>query len=213
MAMMEKSCRDYVEILAAKEPVPGGGGAAALCSAIGMALSSMVGNFTAGKKKFVAVKEEVEALIAKGREVQDQFLALSEKDAEVFFPLSAAFALPETNEEEKAIKAATMEREAKTACSVPMDILRYGKKALEIQKRMGEIGNEMLVSDVGCGAAILRASMEAATLNVYINLGLIQDKTYVAAVRKEMDELMATGNALTEEILHQIVLPKLGEGK
>ncbi len=211
MAMMEKSCRDYVGVLAAKVSVPGGGGAAALCGAIGMALSTMVGSFTVGKKKFVDVEEEVQGLIDQGTRLQDALLALSEKDAEVFGPLSAAYGLPQNTEEEKAAKAVTLEREAKNACTVPMDIMRNAKEALVVHKRMGEIGNVMLVSDVGCGTSILRAAMEAAKLNVIINLGIIQDKEYVAATRKEMEDLMSAGNALADEILNQIVLPKLGE--
>ncbi len=211
MAMMEKSCRDYVGVLAAKVSVPGGGGAAALSGAIGMALSTMVGNFTVGKKKYADVEDEVKTLIEKGGELQDAFLALSERDAEVFGPLSAAYGLPQNTEEEKAAKNITLEKEAKNACSVPMDIMRNAKVALEVHKRMGEIGSVMLVSDVGCGTAILRAAMEAAKLNVIINLGIIQDQEYNAATRKEMNELMEAGNALAEEIQTKIVLPKLGE--
>lgn len=211
MAMMEKSCRDYVGVLAAKVSVPGGGGAAALCGAIGMALSTMVGNFTVGKKKYADVEDEVKTLIEKGGELQDAFMALSEKDAEVFGPLSAAYGLPQNTEEEKAAKAVTLEREAKNASEVPMDIMRNAKVALEVHKRMGEIGSVMLVSDVGCGTAILRAAMEAARLNVIINLGIIQDQAYIAAIRKEMNELMDAGNALADEIQKKIVLPKLGE--
>ena len=36
--MTDKSCRDFIEVLASKAPVPGGGGAAALMVAIGTAL-------------------------------------------------------------------------------------------------------------------------------------------------------------------------------
>ena len=33
MGFSDKSCREFVEVLASKEPVPGGGGAAALSQA------------------------------------------------------------------------------------------------------------------------------------------------------------------------------------
>ena len=48
----QKSCVDFIEVLASKAAVPGGGGAAALAGAIGMALGSMVCNLTTGKKKY-----------------------------------------------------------------------------------------------------------------------------------------------------------------
>ena len=48
--LMNASCTEFAAALAAKESVPGGGGAAAYVGALGVALCSMVGNFTTGKK-------------------------------------------------------------------------------------------------------------------------------------------------------------------
>ena len=39
MDFMEKSCKEFTEVLASKEPVPGGGGASALAGALGMLLA------------------------------------------------------------------------------------------------------------------------------------------------------------------------------
>ncbi|HED24326.1 MAG TPA: sugar ABC transporter substrate-binding protein, partial [Firmicutes bacterium] len=50
MSMADKSCSYFLDVLASKAPVPGGGGAAAMGGAIGMALANMVGNLTVGKK-------------------------------------------------------------------------------------------------------------------------------------------------------------------
>ena len=36
---MNRSCRDFTAVLASGEPTPGGGGAAALCGAVGVALA------------------------------------------------------------------------------------------------------------------------------------------------------------------------------
>ena len=48
---MKLNCDEFLERLASKEPVPGGGGAAALGGAIGAALTSMVANLTWWEKK------------------------------------------------------------------------------------------------------------------------------------------------------------------
>ena len=53
MKLTERSCSEFVELLASKQAVPGGGGAAALTGALGIALNSMVVNFSIGKKKFI----------------------------------------------------------------------------------------------------------------------------------------------------------------
>ena len=50
--MLNRTCREFIDVLASKEPVPGGGGASALVGAIGIALGAMVGELTTGKKKY-----------------------------------------------------------------------------------------------------------------------------------------------------------------
>ena len=44
--------KKYIDELAAKQPTPGGGSAAALAGAMGSALLEMVCNFTIGNKKY-----------------------------------------------------------------------------------------------------------------------------------------------------------------
>ena len=51
MGFTQNTCEEFVEVLASKAPVPGGGGASALVGAVGMALGNMVGSLTGGKKK------------------------------------------------------------------------------------------------------------------------------------------------------------------
>ena len=51
MEFSSKSCGEFVELLASRAPVPGGGGASALVGALGTALGNMVGSLTVGKKK------------------------------------------------------------------------------------------------------------------------------------------------------------------
>ena len=57
------SSAEFAAALASKASVPGGGGAAAMAGALGVALCSMVGNFTTGKKKFAAVEEDVQRIL------------------------------------------------------------------------------------------------------------------------------------------------------
>ena len=57
------TCTEFVEVLASKAPVPGGGGASALVGAIGTALCNMVGSLTVGKKKYAEVEAEITELM------------------------------------------------------------------------------------------------------------------------------------------------------
>ena len=54
-----QTCEDFIEVLASKAAVPGGGGASALAGAIGIALGNMVGSLTVGKKTYADVEEEI----------------------------------------------------------------------------------------------------------------------------------------------------------
>ena len=62
MGFTKSSCEEFVDVLASKAPVPGGGGASALVGAIGMALGNMVGSLTVGKKKYADVEADIIAL-------------------------------------------------------------------------------------------------------------------------------------------------------
>jgi len=208
MSMAELSSKEFLSQLASKAPIPGGGGAAALGGAVGMALSNMVGNLTTGKKKYQDVEEEVLELLKKGDVVIRELLALIDADAEVFKPLAKAYSLPKGTPEEAKTKAETIEACCKTACSVPMQIMRKACEGIAIHKRMGEIGTVMAVSDVGCGVVFLKAALISAQLNVIINLNSIKDEDYLAATRNEMDILMEQGTVEADDTL-EIVMEKL----
>lgn len=208
MSMLNKSCKDFNEVLASKAPVPGGGGAAAMGGAIGMALSNMVGNLTIGKKKYADVEAEVIDLVEQGAKVIAGLEALVDKDAEVFEPLSKAYGMPKETDEEKKLKAETMEACGKTACSVPLDIMRLSYEGIKIHRRMGEIGTMIAISDVACGVVFLKAALISGSLNVIININGIKDQEFNKAAKAEMDQLLADGSKIADETL-ELVLGKL----
>ena len=205
MAMAENSCTYFLDVLASKAPVPGGGGAAAMGGAIGMALSNMVGNLTTGKKKFADVEDEVHSLLAQGSAIIEDLKTLVDRDAEVFEPLSVAYGLPKDTPEEAAHKAKVMEECSIEACSVPMEIMRKAYAGIKIHQRMGQIGTKLAISYVGCGVNLLKAALISGQLNVLINLGAIKDEKFVEAARNEMKQLLAEGSKIADETLALVV--------
>jgi formiminotetrahydrofolate cyclodeaminase len=208
MTMVDQTCSAFIEVLASKAPVPGGGGAAAMGGAIGMALSNMVGNLTVGKKKYAEVEGEVKDLIANGEEIIAKLKRLVDKDAEVFEPLSKAYGLPKNTPEEAKFKEETMENCCKTACGVPMEIMRAAFAGIKIHARMGQIGTMIAISDVGCGVVFLKSALISGSLNVIINLNTIKDQAFLSATRKEMNELLESGSKMADETL-ALVMSKL----
>lgn len=208
MSMLDKSCSDFLEVLASKAPVPGGGGAAALGGAVGMALSNMVGNLTVGKKKYAEVEGEVKELITKGEQVIKELKDLVDEDAAVFEPLSKAYGLPKDTPEQIAYKAQVMEKCSKDACEGPMKIMRKCYEGIKIHERMGQIGTNLAISDVGCGVVFLKSALISGMLNVVINLNTIKDQEYVSKNRTEMEQLLADGSRIADDTL-ALVLSKI----
>ena len=205
MSMLDNSCKNFISILASKAPVPGGGGAAAMGGAIGMALSNMVGNLTTGKKKYADVEPEILELLKRGEEIIEGLQNLVDKDAEVFEPLSKAYGLPKNTPEEIKHKEEAIEDCSKLACSVPIEIMRKSFEGIKIHARMAQIGTLIAISDVGCGVVFLKSALIAASLNIVINLNTIKDADFVDKMRKEMDSLIAEGSKMADETFDFVI--------
>lgn len=203
--MTDKSCRDFIEVLASRAPVPGGGGAAALMGAIGTALGDMVGSLTLGKKKYAGVQEDVIRLKQEAAELEAEFLTLVQADADVFEPLSRAYGLPRETEEQRQYKAEVMEAALEEASSVPMRIMECCGRAIVLVAEMEKIGSVIAISDAGCAAAGLRAALTAASLNVYINTKSMQDRERAASLEGHAGELLEKYVPLCDEIFAKVM--------
>ena len=181
------SCTEFAAVLAAKQSVPGGGGAAALVGALGAALCSMVGNFTTGKKTYAAVEDDVQRMLADAEAVRLRLIDLVADDAEAFFPLSQAYAIPK----EDPSRAETLEAATKAACKAPYEMMVEIAKSIELLEEMGEKGSKMLVSDVGCGALFARAALESASMNVFVNTKTIKDRAWAEDLEAKCDALLS----------------------
>ena len=92
--LTKMSCEDFASVLAARQPVPGGGGAAAYVGALGVALGSMVGTYTSGKKSAAAYEGDIRRMLLAAEDIRVRLVALVDADADAFYPLSQAYAIP-----------------------------------------------------------------------------------------------------------------------
>ncbi len=181
------SCTDFAAVLAAKESVPGGGGAAALVGALGTALCSMVGNFTTGKKTYAAVEDDVQRMLADAEAVRLRLIDLVADDAEAFFPLSQAYGIPKDDP----TRPEVLEAATKNACKAPYEMMVEISKSIELLEEMGAKGSKMLISDVGCGALFARAALEAASMNVFVNTKSYKDTDWAPELEAKCDALLS----------------------
>ncbi len=205
MGFSTNTCTEFVDVLASKEAVPGGGGASALVGAIGTALGNMVGSLTVGKKKYADVEDEMQELKQKCTKLQEELLHLIERDAEVFEPLSKAYGLPHATEEEKAEKARVMEIVLKDACSVPMEIMEKCCEAIELLREFAAKGSTLAISDAGVGATCCKAALKGASLNVYINTKSMEDRAYAQSLNDQADAMLEKYTVLADEIYDSVL--------
>lgn len=204
MKFTEYTCENFVEVLSTKAPVPGGGGASALVAAIGTALGNMVGSLTAGKKKYADVWDDIDRLKDKATRLQKEFLELVEEDARAFEPLSRAYGMPKDTDEERKEKDRVMENALKDACIVPVDIMRKCCEAIEVCEEFAQKGSIIAISDAGVGAALLRAALLGASLNVFINTKSMKNREYADEVNSEAEKMIEEYVKRADDIFNNV---------
>ncbi|MGN0981347.1 MAG: cyclodeaminase/cyclohydrolase family protein [Candidatus Limivicinus sp.] len=195
-----ENCRDFAALLASDCPAPGGGGAAALTAAMGAALGGMVGALTMGKKSYAPVEEEIKAAMTELEALRLRLLDMVQADAKGFEPLAAAYKLPkDTPDRDAILESATLR-----ACQAPMEMMDLCCRALEQMAVMAEKGSKMAVSDAGCGAALLKAGLDAAALNVYINTKSLQDREEAQRINAACRQMQQRYGAQAEKIYRDV---------
>jgi len=193
--LVEEDVKGFLDELGSDSPAPGGGSVAALCGALGAALSEMVCNLTVGKEKYADVKEEVEGILVKVKEEKAALTGLIDEDTEAFNKVMEAFKLPKGSEERKQ----ALQEGFKTAASVPLKTCRACVRVLEMAVVVCEKGNKNSITDAGVAALVAHAGFHGAAYNVKINLGSIKDEAFVTNTKKELEKLEGKADALVEK--------------
>lgn len=199
-----KTIGDWTEVLASKEPVPGGGGASALGGVLGAALGQMVANLTVGKKRYADVEEEMQQSLIRLKKLQEDLMDLADQDAEVFAPLAKAYKMPSETEEQKAEKARVMEERLLAASLVPMQMMEKASAVLNILEELEKKGSRMAISDVGVAAQFARAALLGAVMNVYINTRSMEDREKAAKLNERAGQLIAEGVKRADAIYQRV---------
>ncbi len=186
-SLTQKSCEVFSDELASKTSVPGGGAAAAYVGALAAGLCSMSGNFTLGKKKYAHVEPCVIGLIDKCEKSRARLLELMDADAQAFQVLAKAYSIPKDDPG----RSDALERCTKDAITPPLEMMREVAHTIELLEEMHEVGSRMLISDVGCGAALGVAALQASSLNVFVNTKALKDREFARNIEQEADSLLA----------------------
>ncbi len=200
MDMTLESCRKFVEVLASSQPAPGGGGAAALVGALGTALGNMVGSLTVGKKKYADVEEEILALKAKCDALQTELLDQVEADDKGFVPLAKAYGIAKDDPNRETI----LEEATITACAVPVHIMELCCQSLDAIAVFAAKGSRLAVSDAGCGAVCVKAALQAASLNVFINTKSLKNRELAEEMNAKCLDMLDKYGKLADDIFTSV---------
>ncbi len=203
LVITRHSVHDYLSSLAAREPTPGGGSAAALAGALAAGLSAMVANYTIGNKKHAAIAEDVEERLNQCRDSLRTLEGLVQKDIDAYGVVGAGFGMPRSTQAERAARSAHIQQASVAATEVLFDIadacLDVGKQGLWLAKH----GNANLIADSVSAVVLAEAALQGSVATIKSSLGFIKNQAVVAAMRKRLGAYVSM-ESLREEALSLI---------
>lgn len=191
---------NFLDDLASSSPTPGGGSAAAYAGAMAAGLVSMVGRVTVNKKKYKEVEDDMWAIIEKADTLRAELTLAVEQDADAYKSVMIARKLPKATDEDKAARLEEIQQATLVATNTP---LMVAKKLLEVMKiavTAVELGNPNAITDGGTAAALTRAALTGAALNVRINLDGLDDKEQVESIEKKLSTVEKQAGKLEPKI-------------
>ena len=165
----------------------------------------MVVNLTVGKKKYAEVEEEMQKYLTDLKNMQQEFLHFSDRDAEVFAPLADCDRLPSATLEEKEHKDAVMEEKLLDASMVPVEIMEKSLELLEILDVLADKGSRMAVSDVGVAVQFTRTALLGAVMNVYINTKSMKNREKAEEINQKAKRMIKIGTSQADEIYEKVL--------
>lgn len=202
--LIAKSCADFAYALASSEPVPGGGGAAALTGVLAASLGAMAARISAPRKEKADAREALEERLQLADALRQRLLSLIDWDAAGFAPLAAAYAIPkEDPQRQQKLRDASL-----SACMAPVEMLRCCGETAQLLEELSGMVSPLLLSDVGCAAALCQGALQSAAMNVWVNTrGLKGDKDAEALneqVRAILEEALPKTQAVARTVTEKL---------
>ena len=194
----EMALADLIDAFSSTDAVPGGGSAAALAGAMGVSLLMMVAGLP--KTRTGAPEETADLAEASSRlhPLRDALVELVDRDSDAYRQVLAAFRLPKVSDAEKAARKEAIDAATRAAIDAPLDTMRLCQQALRGAVIVASNGSRKTTSDVGVAVELLVAALRGARLNVDINLAGLNDESYAARIRDEVEELVSDAAADAE---------------
>ncbi len=196
----QERLQDYMKAIASPAPAPGGGSVAAVCGALGAALARMVANIALGKEDYKSVHKELRRISAEGEALQRRLLDLAEEDTRAYWGVMKALQKSKATPAQKERRREAIQLALKKASDVPVETMEKCVAVLELSKKVLEKGSKEAFTDAGSAALVAHAALEAAGLNVKVNLLSIKDEAFCKKTRAKTESLLKKGSAVNDKI-------------
>jgi methenyltetrahydrofolate cyclohydrolase len=197
----DRTLQEYLDDLAAAKSTPGGGSASAISGAMGAALASMVARFTLGKAEYADVQAEIEEIVQQTEKLRSRFQELVQADIDAYGRLSAAYKLPRTTEEEREDRSKAIQTQLVEAALVPLEMAEVAAQLMQYCRRIAEIGNVNVLSDVATGGMLASSAGAGAAWIVRTNLRSMKDLELVNVLsdrlHRALDEITLCSQQIT----------------
>jgi len=197
--LISMKLNDFADETASESPAPGGGSISAYVGSLGVSLGTMVANLSSHKPGWDNRWAEFSNWAEKGQQYKNELLKLVDEDTFAFNKIMEAFTLPKGSNEEKAQRTLAIQEATKYAIEVPFKVMKISFACLEIIEAMINIGNPNSITDAGVGALCIQTAVKGAFMNVKINAGSYNDKSYVA-------DIITQGNKILKETNEKVIL-------
>ncbi|MFN4217678.1 MAG: cyclodeaminase/cyclohydrolase family protein [Candidatus Bipolaricaulia bacterium] len=204
MSLGDESLRALLEKLSAATPTPGGGSAAALVGSIAASLVAMVAGLTIGKKAYQSVEQEMRSVLSEAIRLRDELLECAERDSVAFNAVMAAYKLPKETEAARAEREQTIQSALKGATEAPYQTALRCSRILELAEIVVTRGNKSALSDGGAAAVLAEGALQAALLNIAINLSAIFDESFKREYMRERERLAQQAHEKRATILKKV---------
>jgi len=185
-----ETLHEYLERLSSREPVPGGGSAAALVAALGAALVEMVGR----------ISDAPADVLTRAQSLREAALAARERDERAFSAVIEAQALPKSTDAEKAARREALESALRGAAAEPLHAASLALDVLRLSRELTALQTRALASDVGCAAEFGAAALAACAYNVRVNHRYMKDETAIRAQAATLESYENEGTKILGDV-------------
>lgn len=190
--LVNKTIKQYTDILQSDTPTPGGGSALAHVGSCAVALILMAINVTKTKlSKKDAYHNEMKNVIEDLLKLQDKMTTFVDTDTLAFNAILNAMRMPKDTIAQQEARKAELQRQYYRSALLSLDMMKCAAEAYLLADKAIAFADRFVVSDAHIGKSLAKCVAENCTYNVDVNADCIFDLSKRQAIRNRKNTLLS----------------------